>query len=120
MTVAVPTAVCLQMVARRRDWRSLGASRHGTFWIPAFIALPLVEPPSTLQEFLALNCRVLLEVLAYTTPVALDLHRNGVVFQDEAARAFGVSLVLLSMCQMFLQEIVINLQWENKQLECLH
>ena len=108
MTVAIPTAVRLYVVVCHCYQRSLGASRHGTFWIPAFIALPLVEPPFTLQEFLALNCRVLLEVLAYTTPVALDLHRNGVVFQDEAARAFGVSLVLLGMCQMLLQEMVTN------------
>ena len=107
MSVAIPTAVRLHMVVRHWYRRSLNASSHRTFRELAFVACPQVTPPLTLDELLAITCRIFLDVLAYTTGIAFDRFTNGAVFSDEAARAFGVSFVLFRMCQMLFKEVCI-------------
>ena len=107
MTVTVPTAVRLHMVVRHWYRRTFNASRHTTFWKLAFVACPQVTPPLTLDELLAITCRIFLDVLAYTTGIAFDHFTNGAVFSDEAASAFGVSFVLFGMCQMLFKEVCI-------------
>jgi hypothetical protein len=51
-------------------------------------------------ELLAENCRIFLDVLAYTTAIALDRLADGAVFSHEAASAFRVLFVFCSIRQM--------------------